>query len=542
MTKLHQLTFKASLVVIAFLAVCPASRAQDNCLSVDDIKNMEATLKLQLPVTFDKKLREQLLQLRKKDFDQVTNAISDRKPDEIMDRLKQTREKNGDSLCGLIKEHGWPTKKLVGDDGAEAVFFLLRNTGTAKLQSALLPVIVAATSQGEIPMGDFAAYIDRLRVSAGLKQLFGTQATIREGFLVLFPIENEAVVDARRKQYGLGPLADYERILEQKYMLPLIKATGAMDNQFSANQKRSIDKATSAALREGEEAGEGDVLRVETNLVSLYVSVYSNKLQSQISTLEQKDFVVTEDGTRQELTFFATTDVPFDLVLLLDLSGSTSGKRKLIRQTTEHFIEAARPADRLAIVTFSDVPEIVSPLTNDRAKLLEGARHIEGGGASYVWDALKFTLDRVLGPKTLERRRAVVFMTDGADNALMGWGIGSNTSFAELLEAVRHNDALIVPIYLDTEGKDEVSHRIYANARRTLERLADESGGLYYKAKKIEDLNGIYEQVIQDLGKVYSLGYRSTRPQRDRTWRTVTVEISDRPELKARARPGYYAN
>jgi Ca-activated chloride channel family protein len=82
---------------------------------------------------------------------------------------------------------------------------------------------------------------------------------------------------------------------------------------------------------------------------------------------------------------------------------------------------------------------------------------------------------------------------------------------------------------------------VYANARRTLNLLADESGGLYYKAKKIEDLNGIYEQVIQDLGKVYSLGYRSTRQQRDGTWRTVKVEIADRPELKARTRPGYYA-
>jgi Ca-activated chloride channel family protein len=105
---------------------------------------------------------------------------------------------------------------------------------------------------------------------------------------------------------------------------------------------------------------------------------------------------------------------------------------------------------------------------------------------------------------------------------------------------------LIVPIYLDTEHDEHGSYdwtgRVYANARRTLNLLADESGGLYYKAKKIEDLNGIYEQVIQDLGKVYSLGYRSSRPQRDGTYRTVKVEIADRPELKARTRPGYYAN
>ncbi|HJZ81411.1 MAG TPA: VWA domain-containing protein [Pyrinomonadaceae bacterium] len=542
----HRIRIRSLLILIATLVCFHSAPAQDNCLSADDVKNMEAGLKLQLPVTFDKKLHDELLQLSKKDSERVRDAIAERKPDDIMGRLQEARDKNGDSLCLLLKQHGWPTRQLVGDDGANAAFFLLRNTASAKMQSALLPVIVAATSQGEITLSEFAAYIDRVRVSAGLKQLFGTQATINDGLLVMFPIENEALVDARRKQYQLGPLADYQRMLEQKYRLPLIKATGALINQFSASQKKSIDKVTSAALREGQEADEGDVLRVDTNLVSLYVSVYSNKLQAQVSTLQQKDFVVTEDGARQEVSFFAATDVPFDLVLLIDLSGSTSGKRKLIRQTTQHFIEAARPMDRLAIVTFSDVTEIVSPLTTDRAKLLEAAKHIDGGGASYVWDALKFTIDKVLGPKTLDRRRAVVFMTDGVDSALGGIGVGSEISFADLVEAVRHSDALIVPIYLDTEhdanGAHDWNGRLYMNARRTLNLLADESGGLYYKAKKIEDLSGIYEQVIQDLGKVYSLGYRSTRQQRDGTWRTVKVEITDRPELKARTRPGYYAN
>jgi VWFA-related protein len=532
----------ALLIAVTALLWVQSSNAQNNCLSVDDVKKMQAQLKSPPDVTFNKKLHDDLLKLRKKDHERVQDAIADRKPDNILDRLRDSRSENSDSLCLVLKQYGWPTKKLVGDDGANAVFFLLRNTSSPAMQAALLPVIIAATTQKEIELRDFASYIDRVRLNAGLKQLFGTQATIRDGFLMMFPIEDESLVDARRKQYQLPPLADYQRTLEQNYKLPLIKTTGALTNLFSANDKRSIDKATSAGVVQGQEVDEGDVLRVETNLVSLQVSAFSEKLQTHVATLEQKDFVVSEDGAPQTLSFFAATDVPFDLVLLLDLSGSTSGKRKLIRQTTQHFIEAARPSDRLAIVTFTDTPQVVSPLTSDRAKLIEAAKQIEGTGASYVWDALKFTLDQVLGPKTLDRRRAVVFMTDGADNALLGWGGGSSISFADLLETVRHKDALIIPIYLDTEGDDSFSHRLYANARRTLERLADESGGMYYKAKKIDDLNGIYDQVILDLGKVYSLGYKSTRPQRDGTWRTVKVEIANRPDLKTRARPGYYAN
>ena len=138
-------------------------------------------------------------------------------------------------------------------------------------------------------------------------------------------------------------------------------------------------------------------------------------------------------------------------------------------------------------------------------------------------------------------------MTDGVDNALGGSsGSGSAISFADLLEAVRKNDELLIPIYLDTESDNDFlssfGRRTYENARKTLALLAQESGGLYYTARKIEDLNGVYDQVINDLGKVYSLGYRPTNEKRDASWRTVTVAMPSHQDLKARARPGYYAN
>ena len=82
---------------------------------------------------------------------------------------------------------------------------------------------------------------------------------------------------------------------------------------------------------------------------------------------------------------------------------------------------------------------------------------------------------------------------------------------------------------------------MYENARNTLSALAQESGGSFYKARKIDDLNGVYEQVINDLGKIYSLGYKPTNDQRDSTWRSVEVKIVNRPDLTAHARPGYYA-
>jgi VWFA-related protein len=317
-----------------------------------------------------------------------------------------------------------------------------------------------------------------------------------------------------------------------------------MNNSFVDDSRSSLARATDALTTSGSD--DEDVVKVDTNLVSLNVSVYGTMLRSEVAKLEQKDFTVTEDGKQQDISFFATSDVPFDLVLLLDLSGSTSNKRDLIEKSTKRFIEAARPSDRIAIVAFADEVWTVCPLTSDRWKLLAGASKIKGGGGSHVWDALAYTLDHVFESATSPRRRAVVFMTDGVDNALGGYSnAGSTISFADLLELVRKHDALVVPIYLDTEDRNSYfgdAHRTYTNARTTLGVLALESGGLYYSARKLDDLNGVYEQVIDDLSKVYSIGYRSSNQKRDRSWRAVTIAIPDHPELKTRARPGYYAN
>jgi VWFA-related protein len=407
-----------------------------------------------------------------------------------------------------------------------------------------LPVVIAATRKGEIEKSSFAGYLDNLRLRSGLKQLFGTQTTIMDGFLVLFPIANESLVDDRRKQFDLPPLADYLRLLEYRYNLPLIRAPGKLANKFVEDSQNPIAKATT--LFEGEELEENEVVRISSDLVSINVSVYDQRLRTHVGRLTREDFTVLEDGQPQTISFFASTDVPFDLVLLIDLSGSTVGKRDLIRKSTRRFVEAARPSDRVAIVTFWDTTDVISPLTANHQELLEKIANIKGTGGSHVWDALKFTLDQVLGPKSLERRRAIVFMTDGVDNAFMGYqpggSVGSAITFSQLLDAVRRTDVLVIPIYLDTESDGGPPwQRWYANARKTLGLLAEESGAPFYQARKIEDLDGVYTQVLNDLGQVYSLGYKPTNTKHDGLWRSVAIKVANHPELTTRSRPGYDA-
>jgi len=537
-----------TVVPLLILIAAASAFAQTRCLTADEIKRVSDQIAANDTRPFNKKLSDDLIKLSVKQQQRLQDNVTDNKSgDTLIDTIRKSREKNTNDLCAIVKQYGWPTRDLVGDEGARAAFFLLRNSATSELQRDLLPVIIAAVKKGEITKAAFATYIDRLRLNAGLKQIFGTQATILNDFLVLFPITDETHVDARRKQYDLPPLREYLRGLEKLYRLPLIKSTGTLTNSFSDQSQTSIARATDPELLSASSSDDVDVVRVETNLVSLNISIYATKLRTEVAKLEQKDFTITEDGHPQEISFFATTEVPFDLVLLLDLSGSTADKRDLIRKSTKKFIEAARPTDRIAIVTFADDFWIVSPLTMDRERLFSAAKQISGGGGSRVWDALEFTLDQVLGSATSPRRRAIVFMTDGVDNALQGGTAGSSISYADLLESVRKHDALIVPIYLDTEDRNsdsflgDMGRRAYENARNTLGVLAYESGGLYYRARKVEDLNGVYEQVIEDLSKVYSLGYRSTNEKRDGSWRTVNIEITAHSDLKTRARPGYYA-
>lgn len=335
---------------------------QIRCLSPEDVKKLVAQVDAPQSVTLNTTLSKELLALKESDQRRVrVDVANNKKADDLFQGLKETRNKNAVALCQMLKTYGWPSTGLVGAEGVEAAFFLLKNS-SFELQMDLLPVVIAAINKGALPRAEFPGYFDLLRLKAGLKQVFGTQATLANRFLVLYPIEAEAQVDARRKEFGLGPLAQYLRALEVTYQLPLVRSTGALTNSFSESEKRSIAKATTTDLFEAQRVEEDDVVSVNTNLVSLNVSVYSNKLRTNVSMLEQKDFVVTEDGRPETISFFGTTDVPFDLVLLLDLSASTSDKRDLIRKSTRRFIEAARPADRLAIVTFSDDAQVVSPL------------------------------------------------------------------------------------------------------------------------------------------------------------------------------------
>jgi len=290
-----------------------------------------------------------------------------------------------------------------------------------------------------------------------------------------------------------------------------------------------------------------ETIRVESDLVDLKVSVVSLNLQNPSPELQQKDFLVLEDGRPQDISFFAAADTPLDLVLLLDTSGSTNDKLKLIRKSAKRFIDETRPIDRVSIVAFTDIAQVICPLTQDRRLLKDSIDDIErSGGGTKFWDTLRYVLAVLRASGNSLRRSAVVVMTDGVDNALPDvLGPGSQTSFDELLGIVRAADTIVFPIYLDTEDEQLKRHSAtrmaYAMARDELAQLAEASGSRLFRANHLKDLDDVYKQVIGDLGRIYSIGYRPSNTLRDGKWRSVSIQIQDRRDVIARTKQGYYS-
>ena len=290
-----------------------------------------------------------------------------------------------------------------------------------------------------------------------------------------------------------------------------------------------------------------ETIRIDSDLVDLKVSVLGFPPNTPPPMLGPKDFIVMEDGVPQEISFFAAADTPFDLVLLLDLSGSNSKNLKMIRNSAKRFVDAARDVDRIALVTFTDHPALYSTFSLDRKKLKKTIDEInQAYGGTNFWDSMDWVLRDLIPQASGLRRSAIVVMTDGVDNALPDIdGEGSRVPFEVLLERIRNSESIVFPIYLDTEEENVKRYNYprsaYATAREQLGQIANVCGTPMYRAARLSDLDTIYAQVVRDLSTVYSIGYRPTNKTLDGKWRSVEVRLATRTDIFARTKRGYYA-
>jgi VWFA-related protein len=297
-----------------------------------------------------------------------------------------------------------------------------------------------------------------------------------------------------------------------------------------------------------EEVSEGDVIRVDSQLVTLNVSVIDRQTNRGVLGLTQDDFHVFEDGSEQRILKFDSAAAPFDLILLIDLSGSTREVVKLIRQAALRFVDAARPSDRIGVVTFAGQANLVSPVTLDRERLRDSVSRIDtAAGDTKLYDAVDFVLRHLRSDRRNTRRTAMVLMSDGLDGTVPGVSRqqGSRLLYPQLINAVREYDGVVYTLWLDTYYEalhpQDTTAEAFDTGHDRMKALAETGGGAFYEVERLEDLSGAYERVVADLGTVYSLAYRPQNKTRDGQWRSIRVELN-RPSAVARGKHGYYAN
>jgi VWFA-related protein len=280
-------------------------------------------------------------------------------------------------------------------------------------------------------------------------------------------------------------------------------------------------------------------------LVNLNVSV-TNRSGQALANLKKEDFELAENGEQQRIEFFQSQSAPFNLVLVLDLSGSIKDKLDIIKSAALRFVDVLGPQDKVAVVSFTHEIRVVSQLTADRNELKRRIKAIEkpeGGTAFY--ETLWFTLGDTLRG-TRGQRNAVVVMTDGVDSSLDRYNPApTRVTFDQLARRLEEADAMVFPVYLDTEYEEvfergNSSSESYAIARDQLERIAELTGGQMFKAEKAGDLSGVYKQVAAAIRTIYSVGYYPSNAERDGTFRRVRVNVN-RSDAAVRTRRGYYA-
>jgi len=524
---------KIVLFSALFLVFAANISGQNRCFTNDEAKKVIESIKSGAQTSENKKARQEFLEMRQaREKLNEKIAVDTAKNQNLIPEANRLGITHLLRVCQIIKENGWLTKEAIKDDGFEAFIFLITNNQDIQSQQEMLPVLVEAAKKGYVGNPLLASFVDSIRVGSKMPQIFGTQAAVRNNVVYLYPILNEEKVEEWREMYDLPPLAAGIRLLEQRYMMPVLKS---QKSPAPPTLRGKSNDKTSEIL--GISDDENEAIQIETKLVNLNVRVLTQDAKVPLNLkLTKDDFTVLENNAEQEISFFSNTEQPFDLVLLLDFSGSTVGKRDLIKKAAQRFVEIARPGDRIAVVAFSTGTNLVSSLTTDKTVLKQKINAIDENGGSSIWDSLKYVYDDILKEKIAGRRSAVVMMTDGDDNSF-------RNTFADAMEFVRRGETTIFPVYIGRQrGSNKDSERYIRKAQQSLSMLAEESGGELYSAKDIKDLSGVYEQVINDLGQIYSIGYEPKNEVRDGGWRELKVKIKNRPDLIPKTRRGYYAN
>ena len=328
-----------------------------------------------------------------------------------------------------------------------------------------------------------------------------------------------------------------------------------------------------------EEVDAGDVIKVNTTLVTLPVTVLDRDGRY-IPNLKKEDFRLWEEGVEQNVAFFSSVDKPFSLVLMIDTSASTRFRIEDIQDAAITFVNQLRPDDQVMVLSFDDEVKVLTEFTTDRYRLRDAIRRTRTGKGTRLYDAVDLVINQRLAQ--ISGRKAVILFTDGVDTTSRRASYASNIRDAEEL------DALIYPVQYDTftdvgggggswpgstggstsaidilgqilggisigrgngrgggrgqgRGGAGTSKQEYDVANRYLHELSERTGARSYQADSVQNLGSAFANIAEELRRQYSLGYYPKNPAQAGERRQVRVRVNQ-PNLAVRTRDSYVFN
>lgn len=271
---------------------------------------------------------------------------------------------------------------------------------------------------------------------------------------------------------------------------------------------------------------DSDDIIVESSLVVLNATI-TDAGGKPVFGLKEQQFKVFEDGQEQKLDFFEAAKTPFAAVVLLDTSGSMESRISLARSAAINFLDGLRVDDVAAIYNFDTKVSLVQDFSNSR-DIAERIYNIKADGYTALNDAIYKAAEQL--SKRPEKRRAIIVLSDGADNK-------SKYSGDKALKAAVAANATIYTIdmsAMDTNGKERMQ------SQGALKNFAEKSGGVFIETAGGAAMRQAFKNVVEELGLQYTLGYQPSNQKKDGKWRAIEIRVA-KPNLIIRTRKGYNA-
>lgn len=327
-----------------------------------------------------------------------------------------------------------------------------------------------------------------------------------------------------------------------------------------------------APVDKAAETSAENTIKVNTTLIPVPVTVTDGSGRY-VPFLKQKDFVIYEDGIRQDVAHFSDDWVPFHIVLMLDTSDSNKHAKQSILYSATKFVEGLRPNDRVMVATFDGNNKNLCEFTNDHNVVREAIQQASKDRFLRVNSSLNTRLHNVLKQNLapIEGRKAIVLFTDGMDREAFTCAPSRDAVMREEAEVrlpdrtfhlVEENDVMIYPIVFNEAPLPQRvatpwpgSGRIMfpgsrgiglpdrlivlgSESRNDLRKLADFSAGRYFNADSMTDVQKAFKDIAEDLGHQYTLGYYPSRPLQPGQFHHLSVSVNGE-SVKVRSRQSY---